>query len=174
VPRVREALAARRPGAVLIWLAGFLACAALAAEKPTRVFKHRKSACQVRQFGGGDGGDYPTYQVFKRGKPVHAIDCDCSVSVLFSPSGKYIAFGNSEMDSFERKGNLLVYNCETGRRRTYLPPSCSAQGSSDSCAANVAEPRRWSVDEKRLSYRATVDGKERDAELVFDGSNPRP
>ena len=147
---------------------------AYAKSETKRIFSSSKSACQVKQVGGGDGGDYPTFEIFKNKKALAKIDCDCSVSVLFSPSGKYIAFGNSEMDSFERKGNLMIYNCETGAKKTYIAPGCSKESGAGVCNANYAVPKKWSEDEKSLIYKNYSDGKDHAAKLRFDDKNSLP
>jgi hypothetical protein len=143
-----------------------------AAPVATKTFKDPKSLCQVQELPGEM--NYSIFKIYKGGEPKYTINCDCWVSVLFSPTGKYIALGNSEMGAFEEKANLMVYNCETGAKKTYIPSRCSEEGGQGSCSSTYAVPTEWSKDESSLKYKAHVDRKDTVETLVFDSKNLKP
>ena len=149
------------------------AAAAIAKTTPTKVFKDPKSQCQVRQFGGANDGDYPGYKIYRKSKLLFPLKYDGVLSVLFSPSGTYIALGNSEMDSFG-KSNLLIVNCGSGAKKGFVAASCSITSGEEACIGNTAEPKSWSADERSLKYTAHVDGKDRTETLVFGAKNSLP
>lgn len=100
---------------------------------PAKTYSDPNSKCEVRS----SSGEYPIFKIYKNNKEIKIIDCDCYVSVLFSPSGKYIAFGNSEMDVFERKYALSVFKCQTEKIKGYLTTSCSQKSGPNVCISNT-------------------------------------
>jgi hypothetical protein len=128
----------------------------------------------VHRFGGdGEGGKHPRFKIYKKKKYVYSVECDCWVNVLFSPTGKFIAMGNRGTDSFKGYKELLVYNCKTGAKKTYVPAACGRLAK-ETCDSNSLEPFEWSQDEKSLKYTRHKDGEDLTKTLTFEGKNAKP
>ena len=85
----------------------------LADPTPPETIKHPKAKCIVEK----SGGEYPTYIVKTGKKVIYSPKSDGIIRVLFSPSGKYIAFSGSEIDGVdieEEHFSVVVLSCDSG------------------------------------------------------------
>ena len=121
-------------------------------------YSHPKSKCQVKT----SAEEYPTCRVMKGKKELISLPCESGVTVLFSPSGKYIALGGGEISpAYKDKDGefgLAIFNCSTEKMKGYLPTNCSKDAGAGVCIMNYYTPIKWKNNEMALEYSGEVDG----------------
>lgn len=113
----------------------------------TRKSTQENSACEFLQKGAVGSGDHPVYEIKKDSKTIWSVETEGELSVSFSPSGRYLAVGNSELDQFKGKG-LLIVDCQTGKVKRHVKVSCMSPDGP--CRYPKIIPKRWNADEKSL------------------------
>ncbi|MGE3610866.1 MAG: hypothetical protein AB7I27_14845 [Bacteriovoracaceae bacterium] len=143
---------------------------------PAKKWTHKNSQCEVRT----KGGENPVLEVIKSKKVVYSPDCDCGIQPTFSPSGKYIAFTNSEMDFFKvnsgaREFRLVIYNCENGKFKGFLKGQSTSPGKGYGFSANWVTLKSWAKDEKSIKLsEGPVSGNSKELTLNFIDENALP
>jgi hypothetical protein len=143
--------------------------------QPAHTYSNSKSKCRV----SSSAEEYPTCRIFKGKKELMSIPCESGVTVLFSPSGKYLALGGGEISSAYTGDHdsfgLAIFNCYSEKIRGYLPVNCAKNTGAGVCILNYYAPTKWEKNDKSLEYSGEVDGKKLTKQLIkFSKENPLP
>jgi hypothetical protein len=149
-------------------IVSLLPIAAFADPSPAKSYSHPKSKCVVKASEGED----PGYTVYRGKKIIYQPSSDGITDVSFSPSGKYIAFTNGEINGIDVvKGkfsfSLVILNCESGKVKGYEKSECSKPSDPKVCLSTYSEIKKWSEDEKFLSYEYVSNQKKEDRKIDF-------
>ena len=121
----------------------------LADSTPPEFIKHQKAKCIIEK----SGGEYPSFVVKTGEKVLYSPKSDGIIKVLFSPSGKYIAFSGSEIDGVdieEEHFSVVVLSCDSGIMKGFMKGFPSGEESIG---------MSW-VEDKTLKYFDTASEKE--------------